>query len=115
MIVALTGGTGFVGRAVLECLLDAGHEVSALARSIQVPLAGVEWVQGDLSNREALAELVRGVDAVIHVAGVVNAAEPQGFVTGNVHGTLRLVEAARDEGVPRFVHVSSLSAREPGL
>lgn len=115
MIVALTGGTGFVGRAVLECLLDAGHEVSALARSIQVPLAGVEWVQGDLSNREALAELVRGVDAVIHVAGVVNAAEPQGFVTGNVHGTLSLVEAARDEGVPRFVHVSSLSAREPGL
>lgn len=115
MIVALTGGTGFVGRAVLECLLDAGHEVSALARSIQVPLAGVEWVLGDLSNREALAELVRGVDAVIHVAGVVNAAEPQGFVTGNVHGTLSLVEAARDEGVPRFVHVSSLSAREPGL
>ncbi len=115
MIVALTGGTGFVGRAVLECLLDAGHEVSALARSIQVPLAGVEWVQGDLSNREALAELVRGVDAVIHVAGVVNAAEPQGFVTGNVHGTLSLVEAARDEGVSRFVHVSSLSAREPGL
>ncbi|MGJ0238844.1 NAD-dependent epimerase/dehydratase family protein [Novosphingobium fluoreni] len=115
MIVALTGGTGFVGRAVLECLLDAGHEVSALARSIQVPLAGVEWVLGDLSNREALAELVRGVDAVIHVAGVVNVAEPQGFVTGNVHGTLSLVEAARDEGVPRFVHVSSLSAREPGL
>jgi nucleoside-diphosphate-sugar epimerase len=72
-------------------------------------------VQGDLGNRNALAELVRGVDAVVHIAGVVNAPDAKGFEAGNVTGTLNMVEVAAVEGVQRFVHVSSLSAREPEL
>ncbi|VWX46534.1 NAD(P)-dependent oxidoreductase [Novosphingobium sp. 9U] len=115
MIIALTGGTGFVGRAFVDLALAAGHQLVALARAKQVPREGVEWIIGDLENRAALAELVRDVDAVVHVAGVVNAPDPQGFETGNVLGTLNLVDAALKEGVGRFVHVSSLSAREPGL
>lgn len=115
MIIALTGGTGFVGRAFVESALAAGHDLVALARSPQEPCAGVEWVSGDLENRAALAELVRGADAVVHIAGVVNAADAGAFNVGNVVGTLNLVEAAGAEGVQRFVHVSSLSAREPGL
>ncbi|MBB4858482.1 uncharacterized protein YbjT (DUF2867 family) [Novosphingobium chloroacetimidivorans] len=115
MIIALTGGTGFVGRAFVDHALAAGHQLVALARAKQVPREGVEWIIGDLENRAALAELVRDVDAVVHIAGVVNTPDPQGFETGNVLGTLNLVEAALKEGVRRFVHVSSLSAREPGL
>lgn len=115
MIVALTGATGFVGRAFVERALAAGHQLVALARSPQEPRDRIEWVSGDLADKPALAELVRDVDAVVHIAGVVNAAEPAEFVTGNVVGTLNLVEAALREGVRRFVHVSSLSAREPAL
>jgi nucleoside-diphosphate-sugar epimerase len=115
VILALTGATGFVGSAFVELALAAGHQLVALARSPQPAREGIEWVAGDLADRQALAELVREVDAVVHIAGVVNAPDPEGFVTGNVVGTLNLVEAARNEGVPRFVHVSSLSAREPGL
>jgi nucleoside-diphosphate-sugar epimerase len=115
VIVALTGGTGFVGRAFVDRALAAGLSLRALARSEQVARPGVEWVRGDLANRGALAQLVRGAEAVVHVAGVVNAPDAAGFEAGNVTGTLNLVETALNEGVPRFVHVSSLSAREPDL
>lgn len=115
MIIALTGGTGFVGRAFIEHALEAGHALVALTRSPQEPREGIEWVVGDLANRSALRELVREVDAVVHIAGVINAPDVQGFEEGNVVGTMNVVEAARAEGVSRFIHVSSLSAREPQL
>ena len=114
MIVALTGATGFVGKATVDALLGQGHEMRALARRPQPPGA-VEWVMGDLADHAALARLVDGVEAVLHIAGVVNAPDRQGFEDGNVRGTLELVEAAVAAGVPRFIFVSSLAAREPGL
>jgi len=57
--------------------------------------------------------LCDGAAAVLHIAGVVNAADEAGFTAGNVTGTAAILAAAAD--VPRFVHVSSLAAREPGL
>lgn len=114
-IIALTGATGFVGQAVLDVALASGFEVRALTRRQQPERAGVQWVGGDLENTASLAELVHGAEAVIHVAGVVNAPDAAGFEAGNVAGTLNLIEAAVGEGVRRFVHVSSLSAREPEL
>ncbi len=115
MTIAVTGATGFVGQALVARALEAGRRVKALARRPQEPREGVEWIPGDLADRGALARLVAGVEAVIHVAGVVNAPDPAGFEAGNVAGTLAVVENAIAAGVPRFVHVSSLSAREPGL
>ncbi len=115
MKIAVTGGTGFVGRAFIARALEAGHDLRALARSPQEPRAGITWIAGDLADREALATLVESVDAVVHIAGVVNAPDASGFEAGNVTGTLNVVEVAAAEGVRRFVHVSSLSAREPEL
>ncbi|MET0180515.1 MAG: NAD-dependent epimerase/dehydratase family protein, partial [Novosphingobium sp.] len=114
-MIALTGATGFVGQALIDRAAAAGEEVRALARRPQPERARVAWVAGDLADKEALARLVDGADAVIHVAGVVSTPDPAGFETGNVAGTLNLVEAALAARVTRFVHVSSLSAREPGL
>ncbi len=114
-LVALTGATGFVGQAVLERALAEGLTVRALARREQPARKGVRWVHGDLADRRALARLMKGAEAVIHVAGVVNAPDREGFEAGNVAGTLTVVEAAKKAGVPRFVCVSSLSAREPRL
>jgi len=115
MTLAVTGATGFVGRALLEEARKQGVEVRALTRREQTKSPGIEWVLGDLQDRKALRRLVRKAEAVIHVAGVVNAPDPNGFHLGNVEGTLAAVEAAVAAGVPRFVYVSSLAAREPKL
>lgn len=112
MILALTGGTGFVGRATIDRALAAGHRVRALARRAQPPRDGVTWIAGALDDAASLAAVVDGADAVIHIAGVVNAPDRAGFVAGNVAGTRAMLGAS---GVRRFVHVSSLSAREPQL
>lgn len=114
-LIAVTGSTGFVGQALLDVAAAQGLDLRALARKPQAPRPGVEWVAGDLADRAALDRLVDGASAVIHIAGVVNAPDPGAFEAGNVTGTLGVVEVARAAGVPRFVHVSSLSAREPQL
>ncbi|MET0137230.1 MAG: NAD(P)-dependent oxidoreductase, partial [Sphingobium sp.] len=115
MIVALTGATGFLGGAVLEYLLAGGHDVRALTRRPQPDRSGVEWIAGDLADKDALATLVAGADAVIHVAGAINVPDRMAFHAANAEGTRLLVRAAQDAGAARFVLVSSLSAREPGL
>ncbi|WP_375392236.1 SDR family oxidoreductase [uncultured Sphingomonas sp.] len=112
MHLALTGGTGFVGSHVLELALAQGHRVRALTRRPQPPRDGVVWIEGDLASPGALAE---GADAAIHVAGVVNAPDRAGFAAGNIAGTERILAAAQAAGVKRFIAVSSLAAREPGL
>jgi len=115
MRLALTGATGFVGAHVLDAAARAGHRIAALARRPQPPRTSVEWIAGSLDDRAALDRLVAGVDAVIHVAGVVNAADAKGFEAGNVAGTGTMLAAADNARVARFIHVSSLAAREPQL
>jgi len=113
--IAVTGATGFVGQSLLDEAARQGIQIRALTRRKQPPREGVEWIEGDLADTKALAKLVEGAEAVIHVAGVVNAPDPTRFEAGNVTGTLAVVEATVKAGVPRFVHVSSLSAREPNV
>jgi nucleoside-diphosphate-sugar epimerase len=115
MRLAITGGTGFVGSHLIDAALAAGHEVKALTRREQRERDGVDWVLGDLSSRDALEWLVDHVDAVIHVAGTISGHGAAEFEIGNVAGTLAMLAAATAGGVHRFVHVSSLAAREPKL
>ena len=113
--LAITGGTGFVGGRLIDLATGAGHMVRALTRRPQPPVQGVTWIEGALDRPEALAQLVEGADSVIHVAGVVNAPDRAGFAQGNIAGTQAMIDAALSGGVSRFVHVSSLAAREPAL
>jgi UDP-glucose 4-epimerase len=115
LTIAVTGATGFVGQAVVDEACRRGLSLRALTRREQATCDGVEWVCGDLADRAALATLVEGAEAVLHIAGVVNTPAPMGFHLGNVTGTEALVEAATAAGVQRLVFVSSLAAREPGL
>ncbi len=109
MTIAITGATGFVGGSVLAL---GQRPIRALARRDQPTRAGVAWVSGDLADPGALCD---GADAVVHIAGVVNAPDRAGFDAGNVAGTAAVLAAAKRAGVARFVHVSSLAAREPQL
>lgn len=113
--IAITGGTGFVGQAVLDAAAQAEIAVTALARKVPKDRPKVSWVQGDLHDQAALAELVSGATAVIHIAGLTNTPDIAEFASANVDGTRNMIAAAKVAKVKRFVFVSSLSARKPEL
>ncbi|OBX19070.1 epimerase [Erythrobacter sp. QSSC1-22B] len=115
MTLAVTGATGFVGRALLDAAECGSASLRALARQPQAPREGVEWIAGDLADETALAKLVAGADAVVHIAGLTNSTDPSAFGPANVDGTARLIDAMKAARAKRLVFVSSLAAREPCL
>ena len=114
MKLAITGGTGFVGARLLDAAMDAGHEVRALTRRTMPARRSIEWVPGALDEPAALEALTAGADAVIHLAGVISGHSAADFAC-NIDGTRALLDAAEAGAVRKFVHVSSLAAREPEL
>jgi dihydroflavonol-4-reductase len=114
MTVFVTGGSGFVGAAVVRQLLKAGYAVRALVRetSPRVNLEGlpVEMAIGDLSDRRAVERALRGCSGLIHVAADYRiwVPDPQQMLLVNVEGTRNVMRAALDAGVERIVHTSSV-------
>jgi nucleoside-diphosphate-sugar epimerase len=110
--VFVTGGSGFVGRALLAELARRGVPARALARSdaarAAVAAHGAEPVAGDLDDAAALAAGMAGCDLVVHAAAHVEDHGPREvFFRVNVDGTARVLAAARAAGVRRLVHVST--------
>src|SRR3954467_15787912 len=108
----VTGGSGFIGQHLLLRLLADGHVVRALARSDESAEAveglGATPVRGDLTDVGGLVGEIRGSGVVVHAAaGVREWGRPGEFDEVNVTGTSRLLDAAREAGVRRFVHVST--------
>ena len=112
--LAITGGTGFVGQHLLRMAREAGHSIQALTRTPRANEDGIAWIEGALDRPESLAKLAAGADAVVHIAGLISGS-PEAFEAVNVAGTEAMIEAARPSGANRFVHISSLAAREPKL
>ena len=118
-VVALTGGTGFLGRHTVCAFSEAGWRSRALVRALPVheQLAGqrLELVPGDLDSEQALARLCRGADVIVHMAGAIKG-DAQTLMRINVQGTQRMLAAWRQHAPgARFVFVSSLTARAPHL
>jgi 2-alkyl-3-oxoalkanoate reductase len=116
MRVAVTGASGFVGPHLVAALSRRGWKVRLLLRrwSPLPSLAGVEAeiVWGDLEDEAALRRLVDGADAVVHAAGLIKARHASDFRAVNRDGTARLAALAPHA---KFLLLSSLAAREPGL
>jgi len=113
--VALTGATGFLGGHVLQALIEAGYIVRALTRQEQPSQANVTWIKGSLSDPASLAALAKQADCMIHLAGLTKAKNRSTFFAVNRDGTDRVLKAAADANVKRFLLISSLAAREPHL
>ena len=118
MRIAVTGASGFVGRHVTTLLAGRGHQVRALVRDDPGRAAAAlpaERTPGDLADPAALAALTRGADVIVHLVGIIVEAGAATFEAVHVEGTRRLLTAAREAGVRRFVHMSAVGARdEPG-
>lgn len=114
MRVLVTGASGFLGRAVAQGLVVAGHSVRTLQRRPSGIPAATD-VQGSLSNITTVAAAVEGIEGIVHLAAKVSlAGNPDDFHAINVEGTRTLLEMAEQAGVTRFVHVSSPSVAHAG-
>jgi NADH dehydrogenase len=118
MKVFLTGGTGFVGKNMMQRLLADGQTVRALVRekgkSTSPPQEKVEFVPGDVVEGTGLDEGMHGCDAVIHLVGIIMEKGKNTFDRVHHIGTRNVVEAAKRTGIKRFVHMSALGARANG-
>ncbi len=110
MKVLVTGGSGFIGRAVLEELLLRGHDVISI--DLIEPSITVPFVVGDVRDLETLRKAAEGVDAIVHLAAIVSAVEamekPLDTFKTNVEGTLNVAEVARRENA-KVVYASSVA------
>ena len=119
MKIFLTGSTGFVGKRVLNDLLEKNYQVRCLARQgAEQKLAsyqakGVDVVRGDVTDLNSLDGKLAGCDAVINLVGIIRSFPGKGITFEKMHyeGTANLVNAAKSQGVRRFLQMSSLGAR----
>ncbi|MFO1461586.1 MAG: complex I NDUFA9 subunit family protein [Verrucomicrobiota bacterium] len=111
MLILVTGGSGFVGREIVGQLQSAGHRIRVLARRSSPMEEGVERIRGSVLEPASVAEAVSGVDAVVHLVGIINEVGDQTFERVHVGGTEAVVSATRSAGVRRYIHMSALGTR----
>ncbi len=115
----VTGATGFVGSHLADRLLEKGYEVYCLKRKTSSTrwLDGkkITYIEGDLFSNEVLADVIKDMDYIFHVAGVVKAKTKEGFEKGNNLGTKNLIEltAKVNPKLKKFIHLSSLAVCGP--
>jgi nucleoside-diphosphate-sugar epimerase len=125
MLIGVTGATGFLGRYIVNHLLQAGHSCRCWARpssdrgGFEPAADRLEWIDGRLNDTASAEALVAGADAVVHAALDRPGAGFRGaegdvihFAEANVIGTLRLIEAARRAGAGRFIFISTCAVHE---
>jgi NADH dehydrogenase len=115
MRVFVTGATGFVGPAVANAIVDAGHELRVLERKSGAwSEAGIRCqaaVQGDVTDSETIRRAVQDIDVVVHLVAI-RQGKPKEFERVMVGGTRNLLAAAKDADVRRFVLMSVLGVTE---
>ncbi|ABK43495.1 NAD-dependent epimerase/dehydratase [Magnetococcus marinus MC-1] len=112
-MILITGATGFVGQALIQQLVSEGHKIRALARHIPARHApeGVQYVAGDIQIPSSLQTAMEGVTCVIHLVGILAEQRHRSFEEIHHQGTLNVLQAAKQAGVKRFLHMSSLGTR----
>jgi farnesol dehydrogenase len=115
MRVLVTGGTGYLGGAIVRALAARGHEPVVFARRASTADLPGKAVDGDVRDRSALVAASRGCDAMCHTAALVSLwrADPSDFDRVNVGGLEHALDAVREAGLRRLVYTSSFLARPP--
>jgi uncharacterized protein YbjT (DUF2867 family) len=117
MDVVVAGGHGKIGLRLLKLLADRGDRARGVIRNpdqaADLEAAGAEAVVFDLEHEDGLAEHVRGADAVVFAAGAGPGSGPERKRTMDLGGALKLIDAAKENGIRRYVIVSSIGAHDP--
>lgn len=124
-LVTVFGGSGFIGRSVVQRLADQGVRVRVAVRRPNEALflkpmgqvGQIQTMQANLRHRGSIEAAVRGADAVINLVGVLYESGRQTFENIHVDGAATVAEAAAEAGVPALVHMSALGAdlKSPSL
>jgi len=116
--VLVTGGAGFIGSRLVERLLNLGYDVTVVdnlstgkKQNLREALRNIDFIQGDIRDKEVLKKATRGVDYVVHLAALISVSEsvrlPNLYFDVNVNGTLALLNESSKAGVEKFVFASS--------
>ena len=104
MQILLTGGSGSVGKAVVERLVKSGFGVRVIGRRANLSFEGAEYQSCDVNDYPRLREAIRGCQAVVHLAAVPNPSQatPEELFRVNASGTFNIFQAAAEEGILSF-------------
>lgn len=113
--ILVTGGTGLIGRQVLEILQKIGTEVTSVSLDNVRPINGVKYITADLSEIQTCMEISRNKDYVFHLAGIKGSVEvtksrPASFFVNLLMMNTNILEACRKNGVKKVVYTSSIGA-----
>ena len=112
MKILVTGGGGFLGKALCRGLVERGHEVSSFQRSHtpELDALGVRQQRGDLADADAVRAAAAGADAIVHNAAKAGAwGNYDSYYTANVVGTRNVLEACHAHGIGKLVYTSTPS------
>jgi len=112
MRVLLTGGSGSVGKSVVDRLVGHGYTVRVIGRREGMAFEGAEYQSCDINDYSRLREVMRGCEAVVHLAALPNPAQgaPEEVFRVNCQGTFNVFQAATEEGIRRVVQASSINS-----
>ena len=119
MKVFITGGSGFVGREIIQQLMAENHSVRALVRKADAleNFRGIETIVGDTTQSETLRDQLTGCDAVIHLVGIIREFPGKGitFKKLQVESTNYILQAAEEQGIKRYLQMSANGTRENAI
>src|ERR1039457_4632552 len=114
MKVFITGGSGFIGRHLVSCLKNSGHQIRMLVhKRICSSANGIEQVEGDINRFDTFATHLNGCDATINLVGIIREFSGRGITFDRLHAeaTRNIVQATKEAGITRFIQMSALGAR----
>lgn len=115
-VVTIFGGSGFIGKYVVRELAMAGYRIRVVGRSPELAkdlrpygyVGQIVAVKGDIRNSEELPALIKGSYAVINLVGILRESGKQRFDAIHAQAPERLAKAAKEAGIPKFVHMSAM-------
>jgi len=117
MKILITGATGFIGRHLVQALIQEGRDVRCLVRGTSTKgnfkNLDLELIYGDLLDKHSLKEAVKGINVIYHLGGEVYSPRVENYYNVNIQGTKNLLDACLDVAIERFIFFSSISAMGP--